>query len=113
MRSRATPAGGAATPAEPADGSVERHEALFFSGQTGEASRREHHGRNTRNLFFRLKPMRLNVSETVESLTETPAMRVISSRLCASVAVGRSSRSRWKSLCAVPSTLRSNSPFQP
>jgi hypothetical protein len=32
--------------------SLERHEALIFSGQTAGARRREHHGRNTRSLFL-------------------------------------------------------------
>ena len=56
MRSRSAPTGGAAAPAWLADGSVERHGALFFSGQTNKEGRREHHGRNTRNLFFGSNP---------------------------------------------------------
>jgi len=52
MRSRATPTGGAATPAEPVDGSLERHEALFFSGQTSQARRRDYHGPKSHSVFY-------------------------------------------------------------
>ncbi|MDP9475681.1 MAG: GNAT family N-acetyltransferase, partial [Actinomycetota bacterium] len=55
--------GDAATPARSADGSLERHEALFFSGQTANARRREHHGRNTRSLFFLLELLHDAVGE--------------------------------------------------
>jgi hypothetical protein len=58
--SRLTPSGGAAaTLAEAVDGSLERHEALFFSGQTAKARCREHHDRNTRRSFFVAPPQTL------------------------------------------------------
>jgi len=52
MRSRATPTGGATPPAEPVDGSLERHEALFFSGQTSQARRRDYHGPKSHSVFY-------------------------------------------------------------
>ena len=53
--------------------------------------------------FFRLDPSPPSIRETVESLTETPATQPRNSRLCGSVAVGRSLRSTFRSLLAASS----------
>src|SRR4051812_4763370 len=72
MRSRPTPAGGSATPTERADGSLERHEAFFFSGQTSQARRRDYHDPKSHSLFLKVHPSLRTARLIVATETPTP-----------------------------------------
>jgi hypothetical protein len=104
MRSRPTPTGGAATPAEAVDGSLERHEAFFFRVRP---PRRDVASTMIAILavLFWEKPSRFIRRLTVESLRSVPVMCSKKRRLCEMVAVGRSSTSCSSRTVAFSSTL--------